>query len=224
MTRVQTFDAAAGQMLVGFSGRAGSGKDSCADILQQHGFARLAFADALRDEVSEAWRIDPRMLADRSTKEWEIPAMAVERCADACFIAAMRADDVDIAAPRSPRWVLQRWGTEYRREADPDYWIVKALHRLQRLRANGRHRVCITDVRFFNEALAVRSIGGHVVEVHRPGLPAMPAGTAGHASECGPLPRTAGVVHNDGDLGHLHAELLRVLGPLGLAEAQEVEP
>jgi len=220
-------------MLLGFTGRAGSGKDTCAELLQAHGFLSIAFGDALRAEVAEAWRIDMRMLTERATKEWPIEALAVNRCTDAGFVRAAwvaqggpgELDDLDaaeayaawLAEPRSPRWVLQRWGTEYRRAEQPSYWvdIVARWVGRQREQALQAHRpalLCVSDVRFPNEAGVLRALGGHVVQVHRPELPPMADDTAQHDSEQ-TLPASA-VVHNDGDLDHLHAELARVLDTL----------
>lgn len=214
MTIVRTFDRTRGQMLLGLAGRAGSGKDTCAALLMREGFRAVAFADALREEVAEAWRIDPRMLIDRATKEYAIPALAIGNCVDGQFIVTMDLAGEDLYAPRSARWVLQRWGTEFRRSTDSNYWIDQALQRIARLRASGWHRVCITDVRFPNEAEVIVSLGGEVVRVARPDLPQLEQSAAGHASEAGAL-LTSDVVHNDGTMDHLHAELLRVLDGLG---------
>jgi hypothetical protein len=213
MTIVRTFDRARGQMLVGFSGRAGAGKDTCAELLVRNGFRAVAFADALRQEVAESWRIDSRMLTDRSTKEWAIPALAVANCSEPTFIIAMELLGHDLQAPRSARWILQRWGTEYRRAVDSGYWVARGLQRIGRLRASGCHRICITDVRFANEAETVQSLGGEVVQVARPDLPALEVEAASHASE--QALKCSAVVHNDGDREHLYAELLRVLDALG---------
>lgn len=215
MSFVRMFDRARGEMLLGLSGQAGSGKDTCAALLMQEGFRSVAFADALREEVAEAWRVDQRMLTDRLTKEYAIPALAIANCAEAGFIKAMDQLGEDLQAPRSARWVLQRWGTEYRRATNSNYWIYEALQRIRRLRAAGWHRICITDVRFFNEAHVVDSLGGAVVRVVRPDLPRLEASTVTHPSEAGALPHSGGVVHNDGTLEQLHAELLRVLQIIG---------
>lgn len=215
MSIVRTFDRQRGQMLLGLSGRAGAGKDTCAELLVQQGFRSVAFADALRLEVAEAWRIDPRMLTDRSTKEWAIPALAVANCAEPTFILTMERLGEDIEVPRSARWVLQRWGTEYRRALDSSYWVDRALERIARLRAAGWHRICITDVRFSNEAMVVDSLGGAVVRVVRPELPTLEAAAATHASEAEALPHSGGIVHNDGTREQLHEELLRVLQIIG---------
>lgn len=209
-------------LLLGLTGRAGAGKDTCAQLLHEHGFASIAFADALRAEVAEAWRIDPRMLADRDTKEWAIPALALAHCTDWRFVHALIGAcgglaPEDMTAPRSPRWVMQRWGTEYRRCQDPRYWtdIVARWVGEQRERALQAHRpalLCITDVRFINEASLVRALGGHVVQVHRPDLPDLPTDTREHESESPIITKLA--VHNEGNLEHLRSELARVIDTL----------
>lgn len=196
-------------ILLGFHGPAGAGKDTCAQLLASHGFQAVAFADALRAEIAEAWRIDTRMLSDRATKEWPIEALAIGRCADRGFVLGYPAEQRD--EPRSPRWIMQQWGTEYRRANFRHYWIEKVHAWVRARRAEGLHRLCVTDVRFPNEAELVRYLGGVVVRVHRPSLPALlqPPGSQQHVSEQ-VLPCSE-VVHNDGDLEHLRAELLRVV-------------
>lgn len=214
MTIVRTFDPARGQFLLGFSGRAGAGKDTCAELLLTQGFRRVAFADALREEVASAWRFNLSMLTDRATKEWPIPALAIANCSDAGFVETMERRGEDLVAPRSARWILQRWGTEYRRAVNDNYWIDQALTRIGRMRASGCHRICITDVRFANEASAIDALGGKVVQLVRPDLPALARDAAGHPSEAGALP-SAAAVHNDGNFEQLQLELARVIEALG---------
>lgn len=199
-------------LLLGFHGPASAGKDTCAQLLADHGFRAVAFGDALRAEIAEAWRIDSRMLTDRATKEWPIEALAIGRCADAAFVRGYPAEALE--EPRSPRWVMQQWGTEYRRAGFAHYWVEQVHRWVLARRAEGHHRLCITDVRFPNEAALVAHLGGHVLRVHRPSLP---VAAAVHASEQ-VLPCNE-VVHNDGDLEHLRAELLRVVYRLAPAVA-----
>lgn len=63
------------------------------------------------------------------------------------------------------RHMLQWWGTERRRQ-DEDYWVKLAMQRLAHL-DEGEIAV-FTDVRFPNEAKAIREAGGLVVRVGRP--------------------------------------------------------
>lgn len=62
------------------------------------------------------------------------------------------------------RLVLQTHGTDVRRVEDPDYWVRKALEKADEVLASGRAAV-ITDVRFPNEAMAIKAGGGLVVRL-----------------------------------------------------------
>ncbi len=203
-------------LLLGFSGPAGSGKDTCAAVLSRYGFRSIAFADALRAEVAEAWRIDARMLTDRVTKEWDIPALAIANCASSAFVLRMRELGEDTLVARSPRWVMQRWGTEYRRHVHGHgYWTNAVRRWVGRQRGVRAQRLCITDVRFDDELAVLEDMGGHQVVVHRPEITtALARNTQQHCSEHVAVRATSPVVHNDGDMEHLHAELMRVVGEL----------
>lgn len=201
-------------IIIGLTGRPGSGKDSCARSMLPLGFRSVAFADALRVEVARAWGIGLAMLTDRVTKEVPLPAMAVGMCQEPRFVNwALRAG-LDLVQPRSPRWVLQRWGTDFRREMDPDYWVC-IVHRLAGRHAGiGLDRLVITDVRMPNEAALVHHLGGRLVRVHRPDLPPMATDTAGHSSEAHGALAVDAVIHNDGSLDALQGEVQRVVGEL----------
>ena len=145
--------------VLGLVARAAAGKDSCADVLvQTRGFARLAFADALRDEVVTAFAIDPAVLLDRQTKERPIDGLQIRRASDQRFIDRATALGFDLWRPRSPREIMRLYGTEYRRQLDGDnYWIERANERVNTLLASGHRRICFTDVRYPNE-------GGYITQ------------------------------------------------------------
>ena len=66
-------------LIVALTGHTDVGKDTIAGILSpQHGFGAIAFADALRREVSEAWRVDLRNLTDRAIT-LSVPLGTLER-------------------------------------------------------------------------------------------------------------------------------------------------
>lgn len=67
-----------------------------------------------------------------------------------------------------PRSLLQWWGTEYRRAKDPDYWVTRLEKTLS---AHQPDVALITDVRYPNEAEAVKRWGGTLVRVIRDGEP-----------------------------------------------------
>ncbi len=66
--------------------------------------------------------------------------------------------------PEEIRRLLQWWGTEFRRAQDIDYWATRGIEEAMR-QAEHQHLVVITDVRFENEAHAIRAAGGVVFEV-----------------------------------------------------------
>jgi hypothetical protein len=84
-------------------------------------------------------------------------------------------------AGATPRRAMQTLGTEWGRGCiAEDLWVRLFLLRAQRHRAAGAPVVC-DDMRFANEAEAIRGAGGLLIRVDRPGVE--PAG--GHASEGG---------------------------------------
>ncbi len=62
------------------------------------------------------------------------------------------------------RRLLQWWGTEYRREMDPDYWVKRTKLRAVAWQVEG-YTPAFTDVRFPNEARMIEDSGGFIVRV-----------------------------------------------------------
>lgn len=130
--------------LIGISGKKYSGKDTFFKVFHdlEPNSIRLAFADALKDEV---WRtilepegIDRAVLDDERKKYF--------------------------------RLILQGWGTEFRRQfCDDNYWIDQADKKIQELEATGFDGfLLITDVRYPNEAKWIREKGGEIIRINRP--------------------------------------------------------
>lgn len=179
--------------LIGLAGKAGAGKDTVADYLARaHGYEVAGFADALRDEVCTAFGIPAGLLLDRKTKERATPLLALERCpaAGGYIEALLRAGLIhtlpdEYSRPRSPRWILQTWGTEYRRAQDADYWIHPvnrywaALNEINDQTFGPLPRMVLPGVRFTNEVSWIHEHGGVVIRVHRP----QAVGVGEHQSE-----------------------------------------
>lgn len=202
--------------VIGLTGLAGAGKDTVADLLRTHCSARtLAFADALRGEVADAFCIDSAFLTRRSTKEQPLDALALNNCTDRAFVDRMvvhhmeSGNPINPSAPRSPRQIMQWWGTEYRRSQNDAYWVSKAHQHISWLsKSEQADLVVLTDVRFVNEANLVRRWGGQIWQIKRPGL-----GLAhgAHASEVtGDHYAPDAVIVNAHDIRHLQAQVLSV--------------
>lgn len=167
--------------IVGLLGLRGSGKDTAAAALvSQLGFTRLAFADPLYNEVAEAFGVTVAFLQNRDTKELPQPELALVNCKDARFVKVCIELDIAEAGmdgvkqrlhalyrPRSPRQILQRWGTDYRRVLDgDDYWRAQVEKIIDN--APQSSAFVITDVRFPDEALLVTCLGGWLARITRP--------------------------------------------------------
>ena len=115
------------QKVVGLVGLRGSGKDTAAKFLMACGWRRIAFADALYLEVANAFNVTVEFLQRRDTKESPLPELALANCQDPLFVECFLAYDKNchtqfvqdsvpkaeqIRQPRSPREILQVWGTD----------------------------------------------------------------------------------------------------------------
>ncbi len=183
------------QKVVGLVGLRGSGKDTAAKALVAKGWCRTAFADALYIEVARAFGVSVEFLGDRDKKEKPQAELALANCKDQLFVAVLlaeaglqlgKSDGRTVRAflrkPRSPREIMQKWGTEYRRMTfRDDYWREQVY---QQIKANPELNFVITDVRFPDEAkLVEQSLSGKLGRVVRPGLPGADDKSLLHSSE-----------------------------------------
>lgn len=149
--------------VIGLSGYARSGKNATGQILEDdYGFRQESFAQALKNVAAE---INP-MLNDTFGGYRTLAAM---------FHGYGDWDAVKDAVPAA-REFLQRLGVACRDQIGPDVWVDALARRLQ---AHPSARYVITDVRFPNEAEFIRSLGGALWRIQRPGTG--PAN--GHSSE-----------------------------------------
>jgi hypothetical protein len=140
-------------VLIGIVGIAGSGKTLVAKHLVEHrGYTRMRFADPLK-----------RMLRDGlGLTDEEVDG-------------DMKSTPNPVFAGRTPRYLMQTLGTEWgRKKVSHDIWV----NIWKRDAALAGDRVVVDDVRFSNEADAIRALGGTIWRVYRPGIVA-----ASHASE-----------------------------------------
>jgi hypothetical protein len=210
------------QQVVGLIGLKGSGKDTAATFLRARGFVRVAFADALYQEVAETYGVQLDLLQSRDTKETPLEALALKHCRDSRFIAVCRRLDPYgtnaefLEKWRSPRQILQWWGTDYRRKIDKDsYWLdlIRGI-----IDAYPETNFVITDVRFPNEADFVSTMGGKLARIRRPSLEALAAleressGTFAHPSETALLTWQTDYefINEDGNPDRLQDEVLEV--------------
>ncbi len=201
--------------VIALTGRPGAGKDTIADMLAPAlGFQRIAFADALRREIAEAWRLPVAMLTDRPTKEWPLPALAIGMCSDTGFMSWCHEQGESLSDPRSPRWVMQNWG-DYKRRFNPGHYADIVARWAQKMIGTGWTRLVITDLRYPVEAQALERFDAQIIRVVRPESTAMSADTAAHSSERYELIKPHYQIDNKFDIPQLAWNTLQVLERLG---------
>ena len=149
-------------MILGLTGKAGSGKNAVAEILREKfNYRELAFADNLKEAAALIFQVDLKNFYDRGLKEIVIPRWKL-----------------------SPREMAQKLGTEACRTTfGDDVWINSLLPKLDNY--GYENNVVITDVRFENEANMVRVHGGVIVHVHTNRESRLNTLTFSHISEAG---------------------------------------
>lgn len=164
--------------IIGITGFARSGKDTCADFFVRiQGGYRYGFADPIK-QMLISLGIDMTDPFWQNHKEDQIPEFG-----------------------RSLRYLLQTLGTEWGRSlVHPDIW-VKIAEKTFKEQGPG---MVIPDVRFANEAEWIRRAGGKILLVQRPVRDIVRA----HVSESGiPIQPGDFIVSNDGTIDQLHTKL-----------------
>lgn len=146
--------------LVGIYGYARSGKDTIGEHLTKNfKYRRYAFADPLKEAASIAFGIPLDHFYNPEYKE-----------------------TINEFWGFSPRYIAQVFGTEcMRQQFRDDFWIKRAEGSWLACQNENTHvGMVVTDVRFDNELKWIKSEGGILIKITRPGV----EGVVGvHASE-----------------------------------------
>lgn len=145
--------------LIGLTGKARTGKDTVAKILQEtyEGVVTISFAEPIRNALRGMIGLTDEHLHGSLKEE---PLGWIDK---------------------SPRQLMQTLGTQWGRElVDDQIWIKLAKRNIDKYLSLGLN-VVVTDVRFENEATLIRDMGGTVCHMYRPFVQAVSA----HASEAG---------------------------------------
>lgn len=184
-------------MLIGLNGFKGSGKDTVgAYLVENYGFTRLSFADKLKESAAALFGIkkekwDEWKNFDSYTVEIKGPSFGSSR-------------DIRTWSKLTAREFLQRYGTESHRDVfGYDFWVDALLTSFEPAKLNNG-RFVITDARFDNELVAIRSKPyAFTWQIVR-------AGYSGedHPSEIEPEPALISHrIFNSGTLEELYAEV-----------------
>lgn len=207
-------------IIIGLAGRAGSGKDTVASMIEQWSIdhylsaKRLAFADPIK-QMAEA--IDPIINVVSPYRLSEHLALIVaQKHLDVATDNGWRAMWDEAKKTPEVRRLLQRIGTDAgRRIIRDDLWTSLMV---DRIRKNDLVDVIIiTDARFANEQQLVKDHEGHMILVERP-ISTLTSDSAFHASENSidaSLINTS--VINDGSFDELRRKITQIMGTLSIA-------
>jgi hypothetical protein len=141
--------------LIGFySPSAGSGKSTLAHAITGHGYVVERFAAPMKEMLRA-------MLSHSGASPVQITAM---------IDGELKEMPSPYLAGHSPRHALRTLGTEWGRgHMSETFWVDAAMARAGSLLSQGR-KVVFDDMRFANEAEAIRSRGGLLIKIVRLGL------------------------------------------------------
>jgi len=168
-------------MIIALSGRARSGKDTCADILvSKHNFTKISLADPIRELCSKVFNIPVSTFLSDELKEkpFEEPVyLGYSRIIDIIEVIEDNwGFDIDKVSHlnmlklageqlKHPRHILQVVGTEViRNNVDKDIFLKLADKRI----GNTSKNIVITDCRFSNERKWFKKQGATLCLVKRP--------------------------------------------------------
>lgn len=133
--------------IIGLTGYARVGKDTAADyIADSMSYEHLKFADPIKSMA----------------RAIGLGRLEIE--------GALKEQPCELLNNRTPREFMQELGTDFMRERfGADVWVKIAMKRADSVITCGG-RVVFSDVRFSNEAEAIRLNGGVVIKIRRPGF------------------------------------------------------
>jgi hypothetical protein len=189
-------------IVIGFAGPAGAGKTTAARVMTDlHGAVRLPFAAPMKRMLRvflEDQGVDPETalrMTDGDLKEVPTPYLG----------------------GATPRRAMQTLGTEWGRGLSPTLWVDAWRRSIDRCLAvaDGLESVPVVadDLRFPEEAAAIRDLGGVVVRTERPGS-GLAGSAGGHASETTDIGPPDAVILNDGALDWLEVQIDELMGRL----------
>lgn len=172
-------------LVVGFCGKAGAGKSTAAfALVHQDNVRFIPFAGPLKAML--------RALAD-------LGPYPVDHMLDHSDFKEM---SVVVLGGNTPRHAMQTLGTEWGRKCmGEDFWVDMWLRQVH------RDSVVADDVRFENEAAAIREMGGLVIEIRRDD--AREIDGSDHVSESGVKGDV--VIRNVGTAEQMQIEVLRIV-------------
>lgn len=140
--------------LIALMGPSGCGKTTLANqLIDQYQFNRKPFAGPLK-------RMLAQFLATQEPDHTKIQRM---------LYGDLKEQPTEYFCGRSPRYAMQTLGTEWRDLIDTNLWVNAWERDIINLWKSYRCKIVVDDMRFIHEAERVRSLGGKIIRIFRPG-------------------------------------------------------
>lgn len=188
--------------IIGFLGKKGHGKDTCADFLvSQYGYDKHAFATTIKDFLKLVFGLNDDQLYGNS-KEVIDPRWNV-----------------------SPRTLMQFFGTTVFRDnineimphIKNNFWVECLKNRINTIAEENRQigkdtLIAVSDVRFQNEADAIKSLGGIIIKINRESV----QNEDNHLSEAGidDVTNFDYLIENNSTIDNMHKQIEYIINQL----------
>ncbi len=142
-------------MIIGIHGFKQSGKDTLADLLvEEFGFEKIAFADRLKNALNTIFNVPKEDLWGSDDDKKKLTSVKWNS-----LVGLSREDRFD-EEYLNIRELMQIFATEICRSYIPGIWY-------EFLKIKQGENIVISDVRFENEAIFLRSKNAHLIKVKR---------------------------------------------------------
>lgn len=166
--------------ILGIGHKAQNGKDTLGEHFRnKYNFEVIHFADALKEE-SELLGWSPK---DKNESAYSIInrlEKTIKKMNRVCkdkeildkfeYLSIRLLSAMEIfGSPKKNSDVsfLQWYGTNICRSINEDYWVDKVCQKVSDIMSQGKMDICICDMRFINEFMAIKEIGGYTIDVRR---------------------------------------------------------
>ena len=195
-------------MIIGFMGKAGSGKDTCAEFLiKEYNFTRYAFGDPVKETAGAMFHFSNEQLygslKNTIDTRWNIsPRQAFQIIGTdfAQYIIHEKLPSINECIPKRQLWVKRF-----------QYWYEEQKKTKKNKGGSDNIKIVISDVRFKHEIECIRNLGGYIIKIERPNTE-----TLNHCSEFEQDTidnnYINNIIINDGTIIDLHKKLTTMIG------------
>ncbi len=144
--------------IIGLVGFKQSGKSTAAKYLEEkYGFVRHNMKGALIAEIKQNFPDLLRVIAEKHYAPSHVYTEGIDTCIN----------DLFEEKPPLMRALMVNYGTEVRRREDPDYWVHHWKLGVPALLAQDKYNIVTDDIRFLNEAQAIKGWNGKLIRIIR---------------------------------------------------------